>query len=264
MELLSNVSVINKDNQKKFTVTDRLEVITNLLWDTKYRRINADGLFHLYAKQPLVELKKKDVFVVSTHVDCERNITKCFSEDIGDGMLRGTYDNSLTNTSILSLLLSDSLPDNVLVAFTGDEEETSEGANHLIAFLRYHHLNVKQIFVLDVTDMGWNEMADFTVENDFWSDDCFGRRIITTAEILPYCWRFVPSDPNDVPEYVSSKNTIYEEAAEDESWNYDEEGFDCCSICIPIQGNMHSNHGVLARKTSMYHYIEFLNELLNL
>ena len=264
MEMLSKVSVLNKDNKKRFTVTDRLDVISKLLWDTEYRRINADGLFNLYAKKPLEYMKDKNVFVVSTHVDCEKNITRCFSEDLGNGLLKGTYDNSLTNTAILSLMLSDSLPDNVLVAFTGDEEETSEGANNLIRFLRDNQLKAKFIFVLDVTDMAWNEQADFTIENDLWNDDCLGRRIIAIAENLQYCWRFVPSDPSDVPDYININNIIFEEAAEDESWDYDDEEIDCCSICIPIQGNMHSNRGVLARKTSLYRYIELLNELLNI
>ena len=263
MEILSAVSVMNRDHKIQFTISNRLDVITSLLWDSTYRRINADGLFNLYAKKPIDYFRNRQTIVVSTHVDCERSITKCFTEDIGEGLIKGTYDNALTNTAILSLMISNSLPDNVLVAFTGDEEETSKGANDLTRFLKSNKINVRHIFVLDVTDMAWNEKADYTVENDLW-DDYFGRKIIQVASNLPYGWRFVPSDPYHVPEYINSENVIFEEAAEDESWDYDEEGFDCCSICIPIHGNMHSNNGVLARKASLSRYTEFINDLLKI
>ena len=44
MEILSAVSVMNRDNKIQFTISNRLDVITSLLWDSTYRRINADGL----------------------------------------------------------------------------------------------------------------------------------------------------------------------------------------------------------------------------
>ena len=226
-------------------------------------RINADGLFHLYAKKPLESFAKDQVTVISTHVDCEWHITECFFEDLGNGLIKGTFDNALTNAAVLSLMLSDTLPENVLIAFTGDEEETSVGANSLIRFFRDHRIIVKHIFVLDVTDMAWNDKADYTIENDLWYSEALGKRIINSAESLPYSWRFVPSDPSDLPDYVNDSNTIFEEAAEDESWDYDEEDFSSCSICIPIKGEMHSNTGVLARKESLFHFVKFLNVLLN-
>ena len=263
IDILSAISVLNRDNAKRFTETKRLDAITSLLWNSKYRRINADGLFHLYAKKPLTSLSQDQVIVVSTHVDCERHITECFFEDIGNGLIKGTFDNVLTNAASLSLMLSDTLPENVIIAFTGDEEETSVGANSLIRFFRDHQIHVKHIFVLDVTEMAWKDDADYTIENDLWSAEVLGKRIINSAEKLPYTWRFVPADPDNIPDYIKEGNIIYEEAAEDESWNYDDEDFGCCSICIPVYGNMHSNGGVLARKVSLFHFVEFLNELIN-
>ena len=263
LEILSAISVLNRDNAKSFTVTKRLDTITTLLWNSKYRRINADGLFHLYAKKPLASFSRDQVIVISTHVDCEKHITECFFEDIGNGLIKGTFDNVLTNAATLSLMLSDTLPENVLIAFTGDEEETSEGANSLIRFVRSHHIKVKHIFVLDVTDMAWNDNADYTIENDLWSTEVLGEKIINSAERLPYIWRFVPADPDDIPDYINDDNIIYEEAAEDESWDYDDEDISCCSICIPVRGNMHSNAGVFSRKESLFHFVEFLNGLIN-
>ena len=200
--------------------------------------------------------------VVSSHVDCQSSITHCYSEQIGNGLLKGTYDNSITNTAILSLMLSDSLPDNVLVAFTGDEEEESFGAKHLIRFLKNNKIDIMHLFVLDVTDMGWNESADFTVENDFWHND-YGEKIIDTVCRSSYNWRFVPSNPDRVPRFVPEKNVIQVEAEPDESWYYDDEGINCCSFCLPTKGIMHSDEGVFVRESSFRAYTEKLNELLN-
>ena len=67
--LLTQINVLNYDNGKKFTRTDRLDAICELLWNSSYRRINANGLFHLYSKVPLSKLPD-ELIVVSSHVDC--------------------------------------------------------------------------------------------------------------------------------------------------------------------------------------------------
>lgn len=109
--------------------------------------------------------------------------------------------------------------------------------------------------------MGWNKAAGFTIENNFWNGDC-GRKIINAVQALPYNWRFVPSDCNDVPAFVPKEFVIDEEAEEDESWEFDEHGINCCSICLPVKGEMHSDHGVLAREISFYNFTEALARIL--
>ncbi|WP_034447839.1 hypothetical protein [Butyrivibrio sp. AE2032] len=267
IQLLEKISVLNKDNSRHFTNTERLDVIASLLWDSGYRRLNADGLFNLYSRQPVDYYRNRKVVVVSTHVDCERTITRCFSRREENGLLKGTYDNAITNAAILSLMLSESLPDNVLVAFTGDEEEESEGALQLARFLRQNSIEVFHLFVLDVTDEGWSdvrsESASFTIENDFW-DEYYGEKIVSNAIKSGHNWKFVPGDPSDVPSYVPVANLIRKEAAEDESWDYDEKDIDCCSFCLPVKGEMHSNVGVFAWESSFEDYTEVLNDVLNL
>ena len=261
-EILQSLSVINRDNGKKFTCTDRLDAISSILWNSKYRMINCDGLFNLYSSMPLKQLLKSGVTIVSSHVDCEQNITKCFSSSVDDKTLCGTYDNSITNASILYLMTRGILPDNVLVAFTGDEEENCTGAKHLIAYLNSKKINVKKIVVLDVTDMGWKEKADFTIENNFWSEST-GKRVISVIDKLQYIWRFVPENVDEIPNYISAENVILEEAEEDESWYYDEKEQNCFSFCLPVKGEMHSNSGVLVLKRAFINYTDSLSILLN-
>ena len=252
---------LNRDDGQRFTKTDRLDAIQRLLWDSQYRRVNPQGLFHLYAKRPLDRLEGP-VILVSSHVDCESGITRCFCEDAGDGLLRGTFDNAATNAAVLSLMLEGALPDTVLVAFTGDEEEDSHGAIQTVRFLRSQRVKIDLAVVLDVTDMGWKEGAGFTVENNFW-DDARGRRVIERVGHLSAEWRFVPEDPDDVPSYVPTERVIDQEAEEDESWELDELDVPCFSLCLPVRGNMHSDCGVLARRESFIAYRSALAAVLN-
>ena len=256
--LLTQINVLNYDNGKKFTRTDRLDAICELLWDSSYRRINANGLFHLYSKVPLSELSD-ELIVISSHVDCQRQITKCFLKDYDNDLKQGTFDNSLTNAMAVSLMLEDALAMNVVIAFTGDEEEDSNGAADVAAFFQKLHKKIK-VIVLDVTDMGWREGCAFTIENNFWSDTT-GKVVSRLSAETGYPWRFVPSDPYEIPEYIPNKYVIGQEAEPDESWEYDEHKVECFSLCIPIKGDMHSDDGVFVRKNSLAPYMEILSLL---
>ena len=256
--LLLQMNALNYDNGKKFIKTDRLDNICELLWSSSYRRINANGLFHLYSKVPLSELPD-ELIVISSHVDCQRQITKCFSKDYDNDLMQGTFDNSLTNAMAVSLMLEDALAMNVVVAFTGDEEEDSNGAADVAAFFRKLHKKIK-VIVLDVTDMGWREGCAFTIENNFWSDTT-GKIVLRLSAETGYPWRFVPSDPYEIPAYILNKYVIDQEAEPDESWEYDEHEVECFSLCIPTKGEMHSDDGVFLRKASLAPYMEILSLL---
>ncbi len=256
-EILEEIMLPSHDNGEVFTNTQRIEKIDALLKNSKYRQVNCSGLFYLYAAKPLSEIH--DPILVSTHIDCV--MTEFFTKEKGEDLILGTYDNCITNAAIVSLMLRGNLPDDVLIAFTGDEEDDSNGATQLVEFLSGRKQIPAVTIVLDVTDMGWGNNAPFTVENNFWEDN-LGRNIICLAESRSHSWKFVPSDVDDIPTYVGRQYVIYEEAGADESWEYDEYDWDCFSLCLPIHGPMHSNAGVLARKTSCLAYTGFLEYIL--
>lgn len=237
-----------RDDGRKFTDTGRLDEIQSLLWNSRYRRVNPQGLFHLYAARPLDRIESP-VVLVTSHVDCSWGISSCFCEDAGDGLLRGTFDNAATNAVILSLMLEGSLPGSVLAAFTGDEEEGGHGITGTVRFLRARHLDINFAVVLDVTDMGWEEHAGFTVENNFWNAS-LGRKVIERVSRLNSEWRFVPENPEKIPPYVPPERVVHVESEPDESWLLDELDVPCFSLCLPVRGNMHSSRGVLAARNS--------------
>lgn len=262
LTVLKKLTVLNRDDGRTFTDTGRLDAIASLLRGSAYRRIEAKGLFHLYSRKPPEELRGP-VLVVSSHADCERHITKCFAEERGDGTLAGTFDNAITNAAAVFLMRSGRLPDRVLVAFTGDEEENGRGAKDLSRFIQGHSLDVRNVFVLDVTGEGWKTGADFTVENDFWYDD-FGKRVVGLAVKTGYPWNYVPGDCDDIPAYIPKERIVRVEAFADESWEYSAAGLPCFSLCLPTKGKMHHNDGILVRTASFLRYTRVLEKLLDL
>ena len=240
-EILKQVTVDCKDNGHHFTITDRLRVIEKILNGSKYQLLHSGNLCRIYGKQPV---KGKSVILISSHVDCVYN--RLFCEETTDGQyLRGTFDNSITNACVLSAMLKGSLSDNVVVAFTGDEEEESGGAYEVVEKLRECDSHIALAIVLDVTEEGWEERNLFTIENDLGIDILTGHRIISTLEKYQGEYGFVhDSEP-------------------DESYDYDEKNIPCFSLCIPSLGDMHSERGVLVRRESLPIYCDVLSELTN-
>ena len=257
-EILKKLSVLNYDNGRNFTVRDRLDSVTELLRDTKYKKINSEGLFEMYAQNGVLP---ENPVLVSTHIDCASSLTHCFSEEYRDEYLRGTFDNLITNAAAVYLMTEQRLNENVVIVFTGDEECDSRGAIDVAVFLKSRERDFKAV-ILDVTDMGWDRNAYFSVENNFWSEG-FGKKVVNICGSSGNEWCFVPSDLDEIPGYIPKDKLINEEALCDESWEYDENDIECFSLCIPVSGDMHDNSGVLVRKASIDSYINILAAVLN-
>ena len=234
-DILQAVTVDCKDNGECFTVADRVAVIERLLEGSVYRLVARESLVLLYAKHALREGDR--VLLVSSHIDCLYG--KCFCGDEGD-CLRGTFDNSLTNAALLWDMLNDTLPDNVVVAFTGNEESDSQGAVQTVVALGRMGCEVAAALVLDVTNEGWESGALFTLENDLGIDILTGYNIVSSLE--RYDGRFA----------------FKHNALPDESWDYSEYGIPSLTLCVPVDGELHSDAGVMLRKESVQEYCNVL------
>ncbi len=238
-KILQHVTVDCKDNQHEFIVRDRIDVIESLLSNSSYKLVNRGKLSLIYAKQ---SIDNKSVILVSSHIDCVYD--KLFCKELENGFLHGTFDNSLTNCCILYDMLLDNLEDNVVIAFTGDEEYDSNGAKEVIRSLKRHNARIAFSVVLDVTEVGWEKKCPFTIENDLGVDIETGYEIIKEFKAWGYNYEFV------------------HDAEPDESWEYDEADIPCLTLCIPIKGDMHSDAGCFSRKESLPIYSEAIVKLL--
>ena len=236
--ILQAVTIDCKDNGECFTVTDRVAVIEHMLENTDYKLISRQPLALLYAKRQVREGDR--VLLISSHIDCV--YVSCFCNDEDDCM-RGTFDNSFTNAALLWSMLQDRLPDNVVVAFTGDEEKGSQGAVQTVVALGQMGCEVATVLVLDVTNEGWERGALFTLENDLGIDILTGYNIISSLE--QYGGRFA----------------FKHNAEPDESWDYADCGVPCFTLCVPVGGELHDDAGVLLRKESATEYCNVLSLL---
>lgn len=239
-EILEAVTVDCKDDGRCFTVADRVHVIERLLDGSAYRLVAREPLALVYAKRDLVP--GDSVVLVSSHIDSL--YTNCFCNDEGE-LLRGTFDNSLGNAAILSLMLQGALPENVVVAFTGDEEHDSQGAVQTVLALGRIQCGIKFALVLDVTNTGWESGACFALENDLGVDMVTAHKAMAAVEALGVEYSFK------------------HDAEPDETWNYNDYGIPSLSLCAVVDGFMHGDEGVVARKNSLSSYLVALSSLLH-
>lgn len=187
--------------------------------------------------------------LVSSHIDCVYQ--NCFMEET-DHCWKGTFDNSATNVIIINLMLHDQLNDDVVIAFTGDEEIHSGGAIEVMHVLHKAEANLEFGIILDVTEEGWEDEAAFSIENDQRFGILTGYHIIQLLQTAK-----VPC-------------TLVHRAEPDETWDYGKGIEDiflplpCLSLCLPVLGELHGKEGVLIRKASIEPYARLLKELTKL
>ena len=259
---LDHVNVASYDNGKRFIDTTRLDAIEEILRraDSPWRQQASEPLFRLYGRAG--STASNHPVVISSHADSnfERHSHRLI-EDTGE--LVGTFDNSITNAVLLQLLLNDQLPAEVLVAFTGDEEEDSKGATDLIRYLEDQGRVPKVVMVLDVTDNS-SYGCPFTIENWFPK----GNRGLPQGDAA-FRDFLVRAFDGPIP------TVHHHEAMADESWQYEEEAVHVFSLCIPTAPGkpglnhsdwMHDEYGVRVKSDLIPQFanaIKRMSEYLN-
>lgn len=244
--LLQRLTIDSKDDGNKFTICNRVDEIKRLLQSSNYRLIHEGPLSLIYARQ--TDPAEWNT-LISSHIDCVYQ--NCFMEEAGDCWI-GTFDNSATNAVIIDLMLRDELNNDVVIAFTGDEEIHSGGAVEVMNVLHKDKVHLALGIILDVTEEGWEDEAAFSIENDRGFDILTGYHIIQLLQ--------------------SSEQpcTLVHQAEPDETWDYGKgiEGIfpplPCLSLCLPASGELHGEKGVLIRKASVEPYSRLLKEISSL
>lgn len=239
-DILKKVTVECRDNGTEFVCNTRISAIKEMLAGSRYKLIHEGKLSLIYASH--VIRPDERVVLVSSHVDSL--YSRCFCEEDGD-CFKGTFDNSYTNASALWNMLSGNFADNVVIAFTGDEEQNSQGAIETVCALGLMQCPIAFALVLDVTEEGWMQHSAFTVENDLGLDIFTAHHLVELLK--PY----------------DGKYSYVHDAEPDESWDYDEYSIPCFTLCAPILGDMHSDEGVLLRKDSFPMYQQVLSVVAN-
>ena len=256
-ELICDLTLPCADNGRDFTRTDRIHRIRDLLRSTPYTCLGERPLAQVWQHpdfDPALPL-----VLVSSHID---SLYTNYHASCNNGTLLGTFDNSVTNAVILSLIMENRLPRQVLVAFTGDEENDSRGADQVMDILQStspNPIHPGMVVVLDITEESY-ENHSFTFENLFRASKAslsVPLRFEKKRDLAQFLRDLLaPSDP-----------IIIKEGDPDESWQYDEHDLNCFAFCLPcktITGDMHDDEGVYVKESAAHQYANTLAEVLAL
>ncbi len=253
-------------NDTGFYVKDKLEAIKKELECTEYHIIEKDHF--LFCHRPtLKDLdKNSEIIIVSSHADNVEEITKPFSElSENNQYLKGTYDNLGTNAASTILMQENQMPDNVIFAFTANEESGKcTGLKAIVDNLRNLGYNNLKGIALDVTYEGYDEgmlcslenMSTDMIETSYQTLLSLEPEDTQTFTVTPISNKKRPKDLND--EYDSGSTGMF-----DEGMAFKKRNVPACSLCLPCDGDMHGNSGVKVRQPQFEGYVLSLEALIS-
>jgi hypothetical protein len=255
---LNQVNVPSADDGFRFTDFTRINEIKSILANSQYQ-LRYDGYVSLIYQHRNFD-PKKDSVLISSHIDSLHPTH--FIESLDDNTWAGSFDNSATNAAVLTLMTSELLSPQVMIAFTGDEENTSHGVHDVVAFFEKNPDAgvLDAVICLDVSNFGYQNHA-FTIENWFESEE--GRYSHLNNKKIKKMLRNI--FPNALMKDAEDEDEDHQ-AWPDESWAYDELDVFCFSICLPVGPHpkyvgdqdyfMESDLGMLLKKSSPVGYLE--------
>lgn len=275
--------LLTRDDQKHFTQTDRLDRIKEYLKESEYEIMEEKPLAVLYKKKDVVLPEK--VVLLSSHVDCFEEIKEGRFESVED-YYAGTFDNAATNAAVVIAMLENELSENVIVAFTGDEEEGCKGAKKVSKYLENEGKKYIAI-ALDITfdlesepDKNGHtnntyEYASYTIDNIHKnSDEKIVEKLFDIAKKMEIRFMVTRADGHDFfgeddePKpagYYPREIEVKDSAYSDEAITYGKKKYCNCiaafSLCLPsddhtYESRMHTSKPVKIRMKAFEEYIK--------
>lgn len=262
-EILSGVNVPSEDNGERFINSERLDFIKDFLNKTNFTLVKELDLSLIYRHAKCQ--KSEPIILISSHIDAL--YSEYFLKEYNKTELIGTFDNSICNCILLYLMAENRLPSNVFIAFTGDEERNSKGAQETAEFLQENNYNTMMAIVLDITGEGYDRHS-FTIENYSIPPKCRFKNYLgfDTEEKMEIYLRRILKDFKRV-KFIG-------DADPDEASEYSDYNLCSFSFCFPTRPHpdnegevsyvwMHSDKGILIKKKTIKSYMEALMKLLN-
>lgn len=265
MNLVKEMQTPCRSNGRFFTQDGRLRTIRRITESTPYA-LYKGNLCNVYTKVPVNDLQKLgEITLISSHVDTvPHNLFSIVDEE--QRLMKGTYDNTITNAACVYLMLHGDLPENVVFAFTGDEETGGcRGAKETMEFLKRFEISSDRtsVLALDVTYEGYEQKCAFSLENMYsnggtspfidYLNEHYGGQYVYAAP-------FRAEIPSNVPQEILSKfHSWFDEGAAYARMNTNF----AASFCMPCQSrkgcnDMHSEEGVFVHTDAFLSYINAL------
>lgn len=157
--------------------------------------------------------------------------------------------------SLICLMQREELPDSVMVAFLKNAEDKKTAVRKLTKLLRKTKRTYRAI-VLDVTNTGWEEGCDYTIENCYLTKRMYKNLFFNS---MSGRWKIIPED-REMLKGILYTNGYYTENAsiKNECDDYRECGVYCFSFCLPVEGSIKKEEGLTINLHRLGFYMERL------
>jgi hypothetical protein len=241
IEIMKALCVPSYSNSSGFTEDEKRTVMRELLKDSGYTEYEGT-LTSVWTKSDNITT------LVSTHIDMVHAITRPFAE-LNDGIYSGTWDNLITNSAIVSLMMEGAFADNVALAFDGEEESCSfAGLREALYHLENIQMPLKHVITTDVTHEAYESGVAVSIENMNSNEEEHEDMFSKITQVFGEDYHIPTFGAPDEAYLLKRLDTHIP-------------GF---SYCIPSSGPMHSNMGMTVEEDVYIRYRDGLAKLANI
>ncbi|MBQ7934248.1 MAG: hypothetical protein IJ327_05635 [Lachnospiraceae bacterium] len=135
------------------------------------------------------------------------------------------------------------LPDSVMVAFLKNTDEKRQDVQKLVKLLRKTKRTFRAI-VLDVTNTGWEEKSDFTVENCCLTQRMY-KNLVSILHRGSGKWQIIPEDRQMLKGILFSEEHFSATVSRRNDCDYYREcGIKGFGFCLPVEGTITNDEGL--------------------
>ncbi len=146
-------------------------------------------------------------------------------------------------TALICLMQKNELPDSVVVAFLKNTEEERQEIQKLVKLLKKAKKTFRTI-VLDVTNTGWEEGCDYTVENCYLTQRMY-KNLVSGLHWRSRGWKIIPEDRQMLKGILFSEEYFTTNDSRRNDCDYYREcGIHCFSFCLPVERSIRSGEGL--------------------
>lgn len=238
-KIIYNIREWYRDSHYRYV--DASNRIKDCLVDTAYQ-CTEDDYFLLFHKKALDDYQD-GVRVISVSID------KC---EIA-GM-----------ASLIYLMQRNEFPDSLIVAFLKENGEKRQGIQNLVKLLKKTKRTYRAI-VLDVTNTGWEENCDYTLENCYLTRRMYSN--LKSVLIGPFTggsrdWKIIPDDRQLVKSVFYTDKYFATNAPRGKECDFFQEcGVKCFSFCLPVKEKFERGEAVTV---DMYRLGWYMHKLIYL
>ena len=164
--------------------------------------------------------------------------------------------------SLICLMQKNELPDSIMVAFLKNPDEKKQGIKNLVKLLKKTKKTYRAI-VLDITNTGWEESCDYTVENCYLTGRMY-KNLVSVLHMKGRRWKIIPQDRQMLKGILFDDKYFTTNAPRGKDCDYYQEfGVNCFSYCLPTQGEIKNGEKITIDMYRLGWYVYKLIDLAN-